>query len=126
MSYGRALADKSLMQRFYDKFITRHPAAALKFAGVDLARQQEVLKMSLSMAIVFPQNNIVAKRTMDKLRESHGNAGMAIAPELYEHWLEALLETLESADPLFSHELAEKWRAVLGYSIKHLSCPAMA
>lgn len=125
-SYGRALADKSLMKRFYENFVSSHPMVAVKFAGVDLERQQDVLKMSLSMAIVFPQDNVVAKRAMDKLQVSHGDGGLRIEPELYNHWLESLLNTIEECDPAYSPELEKKWRAVLGCAIQHISCPAMA
>ena len=125
-SYGRALADKSLMKRFYENFVSSHPAVAVKFAGVDLERQQDVLKMSLSMAIVFPQNNIVAKRAMDKVQLSHGGDGLGIEAELYTHWLESLVSTIEECDPAFTPELERNWRAVLGCAIQHISCPAMA
>ncbi len=125
MSYGRALADKNLMKRFYENFISSHPSVPLKFEGVDLARQQEILKMSLSMAIIFPQDNVVAKRSMGKLRESHGEGKMAIAPEFYGYWLDSLMDTIRVCDPEFTDELGSKWRTVLAFAIEHISCPKM-
>lgn len=119
-SYGRALANPNLMESFYQKFISSNPNITKKFIGSDLAKQQEVLKQSLSMAILFPQDNVIAKHSMSRVRDSHGRAKLDIAPELYDHWLDALIGVMAESDPEFNAELELKWRELLLNVIEYI------
>lgn len=119
-SYGRALANKGLMTSFYKKFMASNPAIARKFAGTDLEKQKEVLKMSLSMAILFPQDNVIAKHSMAKVRETHCQSKLNISPELYDNWLNSLVSVIEESDPEFTSELEQQWRDVLNHTINFI------
>jgi hemoglobin-like flavoprotein len=114
-SYGRALGNHDLMDDFYNKFIKSHSDIAKHFVNTDLKVQQEVLKQSLSMAILFPQENMIARHAMERIRKSHAHDALNIKPELYGHWLESLLAVVKESDPEFTPELEQQWRSVLGH-----------
>ena len=119
-SFGRALSNKSMMGDFYNVLISKHPDIAKKFAGADLKKQQEVLKQSLSMAILFPQDNVIAKHAMDRVRGTHSHDKLNINPELYKHWLDALMSVVAQSDPEFTPQLEQHWRSVLTHAIDYI------
>ena len=119
-SYGRALSNKNLMTDFYNKFIVSHPDVAKKFAGVDLQKQREVLKQSLSMAILFPQDNLIAKHAMERVYKTHGRNKLNISPELYKYWLNSLVSVVAESDPEFTPELEQQWRLLLSQVIDYI------
>ena len=119
-SYGRALVNRDLMNDFYHRLINGNPEVGIKFASTDLEKQKEVLQMSLSMAILFPQDNVVAKHAMDKVRQSHSKAKLNIKPEFYQYWLDSLVSVIGESDPEFSPELEQHWRTAMGHAIDHI------
>ncbi len=116
-SYGRSLANKDLMSSFYQKFMASNPAIAARFANTDLEKQKEILKMSLSMAILYPRDNVIATHSMEKIRETHARDKLNISPELYDDWLDSLVSVIGESDPEFTSELEQQWRDVLKHSI---------
>ena len=121
LSYGRALGNREMFDIFYQKFTQGRPSIARQFRNIDMAHQKEMLKQSLSMAILFPQNNVVANRSMGKIKLSHGSEGMAIKPSDYRIWLDSLIDTLKVCDPYFNADLEKMWREVLGKTINYLT-----
>ena len=119
-SYGRALANADLMKNFYEEFTGSHPDVTKMFARTDLKKQRETLKTSLSMAILFPQDNVVAKSAMRRVRHSHSRNKLNVNPELYMHWLNALVGVMSRSDPEFTSLLEQQWREVLGHTVSYL------
>jgi len=120
-SFGRALGDRELLGKFYDRLINSSPEIGKAFVNVDMEKQKEILQMSLSMAILFPQDNVVAKHAMGRVRHSHSQANLNIKPALYQYWLDALLGVVAESDPDFTPELDRQWRAVMGVVIGYIS-----
>ena len=120
-SFGRALGDRDLLGKFYDRLLNSNPEIGKAFVNVDMEKQKEILQMSLSMAILYPQDNVVAKHSMDKVRVSHNQANLNIKPEMYQYWLDALLSAVAESDPDFTAELDQQWRTVMGVVIDHIS-----
>ena len=120
LSFGRALGDRELLDKFYKALVCSNPEVGRAFINADMEKQKEVLQMSLSMAILFPQDNVVAKHAMDKVRHSHSQSNLNIKPELYQYWLDALLSVVAEADHEFSPVLEQHWRLVMGQAISHI------
>jgi len=120
LSYGRALGDREMFDKFYQRFINSHPSIAEKFRNTDMAQQKDALKKTISMAILFPQNNVVAKRTMEKVKKSHGRDRLNIKPQQYQYWMDSLIDTLKDCDHYFDADLEKKWRNVLTKSITYM------
>ena len=119
-SYGRTLANADLMKDFYEAFTGSHPDIVKMFAQTDLKKQRETLKASLSMAILFPQDNLVANSAMKRVRDSHSRSKLNINPELYIHWLNALVGVVSNSDPEFTPLLEQQWREVLGHTVSYI------
>lgn len=104
---------------FYQNFKASDPAISKLFRDSEMEKQKEMLKQSLSMAIIFPQNNVVAKRAMAKLKLMHGPEGMNVEPSYYQYWLDSLISTLKVCDPYFDANLERMWREVMGKTIHY-------
>ena len=120
-SFGRALGNRNLMADFYNQLITASPEIGKKFSKTDLEKQKEILQMSLSMAILFPQDNVVATHAMDKVRDSHNKDNLDIKPEYYDYWLNSLITVVSTSDPSFTPELEQHWRTTMRHAINHIT-----
>ena len=60
------------------------------------------------------------KRHLDKIAKSHSRSGYDIKPELYKHWLNALIRTVSEVDPKFNREVEESWRKIFQGGIDYL------
>ena len=119
-SFGRALTAPTFLVRFYETLIACSPEIAEKFANTDLSKQYELLEHSLAMAMLFPDNNVVSKQVINKIRESHNRQNLNISPELYTEWLDSLMVVLNEVDSEFSPELEQQWRSFLTIAIDHI------
>ena len=119
-SFGRALTAPTFLTRFYETLIACSPEIADKFSNTDLKKQYELLEHSLAMALLFPDDNIVAKQVVNKIRESHNKHNLNIAPGLYADWLDSLMKVLHEVDPEFTTELEQQWRTFLKIAIDHI------
>ncbi|ALP54375.1 hypothetical protein Tel_15150 [Candidatus Tenderia electrophaga] len=120
-SYGRSLGNHDLMNEFYDRLMASHADIARMFSGIDMRKQQAVLKQSLSMAILYPRDNLIATHAMERVRKSHARDRLNIRPELYKYWLDTLMGVVAESDPEFTPELEQQWRAVLSHTISFIA-----
>ena len=116
-SLSRCQASRDFIARFYDKFVGSHPAVAAKFAGVNMRKQAAVLHASLHMVVLASQNNEAAELYLSKIAEKHARSRLDIAPELYDFWLESLMETVAESDPHYSAAIERAWRDILASGI---------
>lgn len=112
-SYGRALGNRQFIERFYDIFTKSHPDILGKFENTDFSKQHKLLDQAISLAMLYPQGNVIAKQVFTKLRESHNRRNLNIQPKYIQYWEKSLLQTVSESDPEFTPELAEKWHQVL-------------
>ncbi|MFQ5469865.1 MAG: hypothetical protein ACE5EH_06090 [Gammaproteobacteria bacterium] len=121
LSYGRALTDKRLMDRFYDIFLKSHHTIPVYFKHTDLAKQKELLSQSINMAILYPQQNKIAVNAINRIAKSHAKEGLNIKPGLYRFWLNSLLTAIAESDEEFNDVLEQQWRDVLQFTIDAIS-----
>ncbi len=115
LSFGRCLVsnnnDIPFLELFYDIFISSHPDIKKLFVDINLKKQYGLLKIGLNMALLFIDgNDIIAKGVLDKIQISHNRSHLNIKPELYQFWINSLIETIKIKDNKFSDELESKWR----------------
>lgn len=121
LSYGRAIAKRSFLARFYELFIQSDPVVARKLASTDLVKQQELLSQALNMVILFPQGNKIAKNAIKRIRESHRRDALDIKPEYYRFWIESLITAVSENDPDFDDKLEQAWRTVVQVAIDYIA-----
>jgi len=120
LSYGRSIAKRGFLGRFYEIFLSSDPRIAKKFENTDLKKQQELLAMSVNMVILFPQANKIAKNAVGRIRESHSRKGLGIEPHLYHLWKQSLIQAVSEHDPEFDSQLEASWQKVLQIAIDYI------
>ncbi len=121
-SLRRCLADQDFLHHFYDAFIDSSDEVRQKFRRTDFPRQARVLADSLFVLAVAAQGlpESIARSSLPFLAERHDHAHLDIRPELYDLWLECLVDTARTHDPDFAPEVEEAWRKTLAVGIEYM------
>ncbi|MCB0333748.1 MAG: globin [Bdellovibrionales bacterium] len=101
---------------FYDRFLASDGEISVFFEGKDLARIIKMVKDALYLIMMASDTSSFAAKKIERLGEFHSAFG--IKAEHYDHWLSALLSTVEEADPHFSQDVADAWVKVMGVGIE--------
>lgn len=120
-SYGRVIAKAGFVERFYEIFLSSSPEIRKMFAKTDFKKQNDMLERSLTMALLFPQHNLIAKQVVDRIRISHSRDHMNVDPALYGFWLDSLIKAVAEREPNFDPGLEQQWRRVLQVTLDHLA-----
>lgn len=111
--------DKSFFDAFYDNFIASSPMVASHFQDTDMKRQKMMLEKSFySLFIFYATNN--ANDYLKNIAQQHSKRGHNVPPELYDLWLESLIETVADYDPEFNMDIELSWRVVLSSGITYM------
>jgi hemoglobin-like flavoprotein len=107
------------IDKFYGRFTSSSPEVKEKFKNTNMENQKKMLKQSLFQMMTF----YTTKRDSDYMRDIasiHGKKGRDIPPELYELWLESLLETVKEMDPKYDREVGLAWKMILSMGITYM------
>ncbi len=118
-SLERCSAKPGFLTRFYGLFMASSETVARKFEHTDLRKQARMLKSSLYI-MMLASNESERAVHLEKLAKHHGRAGLAIAPQLYDVWLDQLMVAVEEFDPRFDLQTGAAWRRVLQPSIEFM------
>jgi len=121
-SLKRCFARPDFMLDFYGLFMARSDEIRARFANTDFKRQTRVLAESLWVMAVAAQapKESPAWGDLPRLARMHARDKLDIRPELYDDWLDCLIEAAQRHDPLFSPELEEAWRDTLAVGIAYM------
>ncbi len=114
-----SVADRDFFEAFYHAFTETSAEVADKFRDVDMVKQREHLRNSLDQMIYFSIDR-KASDTLLNTAKTHSKAGKNIRAELYEVWLESLLQTVQKFDAEFDDETEIAWRVVLAPGISYM------
>ncbi|MBT6154653.1 MAG: globin [Planctomycetaceae bacterium] len=117
-SYGRCCVQKEFFDLFYETFMGKSPAIAEMFAHTDMTAQKIVLRTGIAHLISYAKGKGIAKRKLEELGERHDRDHLAIKPEMYEMWVDSLLEAVQEFDPKYEAGAEEAWRYVLARGIE--------
>ena len=112
-SYKRVSRSAGFIDRFYRRFMASHPDVPARFEGVDMERQRFLVGRSVTMLL---QHASGVEQVIEHLTETaarHGPHGLDIPAYLFDHWIEALIDTVAECDPEFQPELKAAWRTLL-------------
>ena len=105
---------------FYDNFIGMSPEIREKFQGVDMNKQRLLLSGSLYMVMLASQGNEAAGLYLHKIAKRHSKADLDIRPELYDLWLQAVMQTVRIIDTQCNADIERAWREVMLYGVEYL------
>ena len=118
-SYERCLKRPDFFYRFYDNYIGADETVAEKFAHTDMDKQKDMLKASLHMLMALRSSDSAgAVSYFRRIGTVHGRKGQDIAPEMYDLWLNCLLQTVEEFDDRYDAEVEMAWRKILAGGIR--------
>lgn len=111
-SFERCTNQPGFFDCFYQRFMASSPAIAPHFVHTDFKRQKRLLKSAL-LLLMMHYLEIKNNEPLKQLAILHDRHHRNIAPELYDQWLNCLLDTVKQCDPLYDETVATAWRTVL-------------
>lgn len=118
-SYNRNVIERAdlFFCRFYEIFIDSSAEVREAFKNTDMARQQGMLKDSLhqikNFALTRKSNNF-----LEMLAVVH--RGTSIQDNMYDLWLQAIVQTLQEIDPNYKPEEGLAWKIFLSPGIEFM------
>ena len=119
-SFARCQVNRKFLSIFYEIFISADKSVLEKFEGVDMERQKNMLLRSLSMIMLSSQGDGAADVYLGRVARRHAKKDLDVGPDLYQLWLDSLLEAVEQVDPQFSPQVKQSWEEVMSYGIDYM------
>ena len=117
--FDRQMDGMDFLDAFYDRFVSASPTIREHFKNTDMDRQKDMLRISLVEMSKFFVNK-TADSHMQRIARIHSKHERKVKPELYDLWLESLIDTVRNFDPDFNHEIELSWRMVLSAGITYM------
>jgi hemoglobin-like flavoprotein len=123
LSYFRALGSptkrREFFDKFYEKFIGSSPEVQEKFRETDMGVQKRMLDLSIHHMSTFSQDK-TADDYLIRIAKLHGPQEKNIRRELYQLWLDALVDTLREQDPEFDEDVELAWRMQMAAGVTYM------
>jgi len=119
-SLERCTGRPGFLDRFYELFMASSEEVAAKFKHTDFRKQKKALRVSLYKMMLVREGNAGADADLERLAQLHSRRQLDVRPELYELWLDRLIQAVREFDPLFSGETEKAWRNVMRPGIEFM------
>ena len=106
-------------ESFYARYLAADPRVAEAFRHSDMQHQQKMLEKSFYSLLVFYATNN-ADDYIEQIAKRHDRAHKNIPPDLYDLWLDKLIETVAEYDPSYDIDVELAWRLVLSTGITYM------
>jgi hemoglobin-like flavoprotein len=118
-SMERCSCEPDFLRRFYALFLASSDTVARKFEHTDLIKQARLLKASLYIMMLASSGSELNAH-LERLARLHSRVELDIRPELYDLWLDRLVQAVSEFDPLFDPEIETAWRRILQPGIDYM------
>lgn len=118
-SLDRCCNNEKFFDLFYTIFMSKSRSIADKFTNTDFDRQKTMLEQSLYSLIAVSEKNTLSDSLLAEIATKHH--AMDIGKDLYELWLESLLEAVEKVDAQWQPDIESAWREILQRGIRLMS-----
>lgn len=108
---------KQFFTTFYQIFTDKSELVKAAFAKTDMAKQKKMLEDSLLHLVAFSLTRQVSS-PLDHIAKVHAN--LHIGVNLYDLWMDSLIESLAKTDPDFSNKDAIAWRVILSPGVEYM------
>jgi hemoglobin-like flavoprotein len=116
---NRKVDGQDFFAAFYERFLASSPEVVAKFRHTDMQRQQSALKKAFYHLLTFYVSRN-ADYYLEEVAIRHSRAHLDIRPELYDLWLETLIDTARRFDDRFDAEVELAWRLVMTPGIVYM------
>jgi hemoglobin-like flavoprotein len=118
-SIERCSRRPDFLRRFYTLFLASSDTVARKFEHTDLRKQARLLKTSLYiMMLASGESERIVH--LERIAKLHSRAELDIKPELYDLWLDRLVQAIKEFALMFDPETETAWRHVLQPGIEFM------
>ena len=100
-------------------FMTNSSLVEEKFRHVEMETQKEMLKQSLLVLLEIYSTRQIPDR-MREIARKHDRKHADITPDLYDLWLDCIIETVKQFDPEFDGRVELAWRLVCSHGIAYM------
>lgn len=107
---------QQFFDEFYQRFLSKSSAVEEIFRDTDMSHQARMLLKSVHHLAGLHVTGAVSDYLVDIARR-HSAIDLDVPPELYDYWIEALIETVEATDPSFDESVALAWRLAMAPGI---------
>ncbi|MEE9254536.1 MAG: globin [Pseudomonadales bacterium] len=108
---------EAFFRRFYQRFFAASPRVPELFRQTDMNRQVQMLKKSLYQVVALYITDTIPDHVR-KIAERHH--ALKIETELYDIWLDCLIETVKEFDDPFDFTTELAWRLALAPAITYM------
>ncbi len=119
-SYQRTRSHADFLGRFYEIFLDASEEVREKFSHTDFPKQIRMLKASILMMMQAAIDNPEGQQQMERLAERHSRRDLDVRPELYDLWMDCLVQAVKEADPGFDSEVEKAWRSMMRPGIEFM------
>lgn len=119
-SYERCIAHPDFFDKFYELFFQTDKRIPELFKDTDFTVQRAAIQHGISYMIMYAENSRIATAKIESLSTKHDRNHLNIRPELYTHWLNALIKTIDLYDKEFDTDLKNAWIRILSYGISSI------
>ncbi|HEU5057295.1 MAG TPA: globin [Kofleriaceae bacterium] len=105
--------------RFYQRFFAADPRVGVSFGATDMGHQQQMLRESLAEMAEFARTR-ASNPYIITLARVHGVRGRDIPVDLFDTWLDCLVDTVREIDPEATESVAAAWRIVMAPGIEFM------
>ncbi len=110
-SYGRCCASPQFFDTFYRLFTASSPQVREKFLNTEMPTQKQLLRAGILTLVLHARGMPDSK--LRAIGQSHAREGFDIRPELYDLWLDSLLQAIRAHDHAADEGDLAAWREVL-------------
>ncbi len=117
-SFLRSRKSLDFASVFYHNLFFLKPKIKDYFSHTDFEHQDKALLMGLDFMIGFlDHSNENARKQVIRLSQTHAKKNLNIHPHDYYYWIEALVMTVKTQDPLWNKDYEYYWREVISYPV---------
>ena len=110
---------KSFFDAFYGNFLALSPEATEYFKNVDMKKQIRMMEKSFySLFIFYATQN--ANDYLEATAKQHSNSDLGISLNLFDTWMDAIINTVKEFDPRYTNEIGLSWRIVLAPGMTYM------
>lgn len=117
-SYTRCLRVPAFFDSLYERLLTADPAIPPMFEGTEFPKQHKVLQHGLGLLLSYANKPDPA--LLDRIAARHSAGGVNVPPDMYRHFVDALLHAVRTNDPSCSDDVERAWREALEPGIEFM------
>ena len=117
-SLERALSCNEFLDRFYDGFMNSSADIRQFFRNTDMAKLKRKLSTTLRLITMAADDSPGADMYLEYLGKYHRD--IHVTEDLYDKWLDALINSVRHCDPEYDDQLEQVWRNVINIGIQHM------